>query len=151
MDLVEFKLELGKIMKPKKHRLHNVGSKYGNSIHTQIRLNCSQLNSHLYSFALSPTPNCLCQALETTKHFLLDCFLYSNERNELFTKLAGVLEKKSVDNYNRTDLIQILLYGEKPQIYEKYNHNKLIFRYVQDFLIKTHRLVYKSKNQYIPS
>ena len=151
MDLVDFKLELGEIMKPKKHRLHNVGSKYGNSIHTQIRLNCSQLNSHLYSFALSPTPNCLCQALETTKHFLLDCFLYSNERNELFTKLAGVLEKKSVDNYNRTDLIQILLYGEKPQIYEKYNHNKLIFRYVQDFLIKTHRLVYKSKNQYIPS
>ena len=48
--------------------------KFGNAIHTQIRLNCSQLNSHLYSFGLSSTPYCLCQAQKTTKHFLLECF-----------------------------------------------------------------------------
>ena len=137
-------------MKPKKHRLHNIGSKFGNSIHTQIRLNCSQLNSHLYSFGLSSTPNCLCQVQETTKHYLLDCFLYSIERNELFDKLKGVLERKHTDNYSKTELLQILLQGEKPEIYEKYSHNKLIFKYVQDFLIKTKRLVFKSRNQYIP-
>ena len=151
LGIDEFKIELAEIMKPKKNRLNNVGSKFGNSIHTQLRLNCSQLNSHLYSFGLSTTPNCLCQAQETTKHFLMDCFLFSNERNELFEKLTGVLERKNIDKYSNSELLQILLHGEKPEIYEKYNHNKLIFKYVQDYLIKTKRLVYKSKNQYVPA
>ena len=105
-------------MKPKKNRLYNIGSKFGNSIHTQLRLNCSQLNSHLYSFGLSLSPNCLCQAQETTKHFMLDCFIFSIERNELFEKLEGVLERKHTDNYSKTELLQILLQGEKPEIYE---------------------------------
>jgi hypothetical protein len=151
LSIYEFKLELAEIMKPKRNRLNNIGSKFGNSIHTQLRLNCSQLNSHLYSFGLSPTPNCLCQVQETTKHFLMECFLYSNERTELFENLKGVLERKHTDNYNKSELLQILLRGEKPEIYEKYSHNKLIFKYVQDFLIKTKRLVFKSKNQYIPT
>ena len=151
LSIGEFKIELAEVMKPKKIRLNNVGSKFGNSIHTQLRLNCSQLNSHLYSFGLSLTPNCLCQVQETTKHFLLDCFMYSNERNELFEKLTGVLERKNTDKYSKSELLHILLHGEKPEIYEKYSHNRLIFRYVQDFLFKTKRLVYKSKNQYVPS
>ena len=151
LDIQEFKQELSVLMKPRKNRLYNVGSKFGNSIHTQIRLNCSQLNSHLYSFGLSVTPNCLCQAQETTKHFLLECFLYSNERNELFEKLNGVLERRNTNKYNKSELLHILLHGEKPELYEKYSHNKLIFRYVQDFLCKTKRLVFKSKNQYIPT
>ena len=151
LSIDEFKIELAAILKPKKNRLYNIGSKFGNSIHTQLRLNCSQLNSHLYSFGLSLSPNCLCQAQETTKHFMLDCFIFSIERNELFEKLEGVLERKHTDNYSKTELLQILLQGEKPEIYEKYRHNKLIFKYVQDFLFKTKRLVYKSKNQYIPT
>ena len=81
----------------------------------------------------------------------MECFLYSNERTELFENLKGVLERKHTDNYNKSELLQILLRGEKPEIYEKYSHNKLIFKYVQDFLIKTKRLVFKSKNQYIPT
>ena len=151
LDMQEFKQELSAVMKPRKNRLYNIGSKFGNSIHTQIRLNCSQLNSHLYSFGLSVTPNCLCQAQETTKHFLMECFLYSNERNELFEKLNGVLERRNTNKYNKSELLHILLHGEKPEIYEKYSHNKLIFRYVQDFLCKTKRLVFKSKNQFIPT
>ena len=80
----------------------------------------------------------------------MECFLFSNERTELYQKLAGVLERKNTDKYSNAELLQILLHGEKPEIYEKYNHNKLIFKYVQDYLVKTKRLVYKSKNQYVP-
>ena len=150
LNLQDFKLELSSIMKPKRNRLYNIGSKFGNAIHTQIRLNCSQLNSHLYSFGLSSTPYCLCQAQETTKHFLLECFLYSNERHELFEKLKGVLERRHTDHYNKSELLLILLHGEKPDIPEKYSHNKLIFKYVQEFLIKSKKLVRCSKNQFIP-
>ena len=119
LSIDEFKIELAEIMKPKKNRLNNIGSKFGNSIHTQLRLNCSQLNSHLYSFGLSTTPNCLCQVQETTKHFLMECFLFSNERTELYQKLAGVLERKNTDKYSNAELLQILLHGEKPEIYKK--------------------------------
>ncbi len=57
---------------------------------------------------------------------MLDCFIFSIERNELFEKLEGVLERKHTDNYSKTELLQILLQGEKPEIFEKYRHNKLI-------------------------
>ena len=67
------------------------------------------------------------------------------------TPVFGWRNMWTAPNYNKSELLQILLRGEKPEIYEKYSHNKLIFKYVQDFLIKTKRLVFKSKNQYIPT
>ena len=39
---------------------------------------------------------------------MLDCFIYSIERNELFEKLEGVLERKHTGNYSKSELLQIL-------------------------------------------
>ena len=52
--------------------------------------------------------------------------------------------------YNKKELAHILLYGEYSDNPEKYEHNKILFRYVQKFLIQTKRLVYKSRLQYVP-
>ena len=148
-DLDEFKQDLIFRFKPQKYKVFNLGGKFGNSIHTQLRLSRSQLNDHLFSIRLSPSPKCLCGAIENTSHFLLDCFLYNEERLCLFNDLRGVLEKR-IDRYSRNELVQILLHGEYPSDTGKYAHNKQLFSYVQKFLVSTKRLVYKSKLQYNP-
>ena len=84
-----------------------------------------------------------------TEHYLHDCFLYDVERKVLHSELPGVLDKP-LNKYNRRELTHILLHGEKSDNPDKYQHNKLLFRYVQKFLIQTKRLVFKSKLQYIP-
>ena len=146
--MIDFKTELGWLLKPPKIRLYCIGSKFGNSIHTQLRVNKSQLNDHLFAMRLSNTPSCICsEPLETTEHFILDCFMYEVERQELFTNISGLLIKK-LDKYNRHDLVTALLFGENVHDSERYQHNKLLFKNFQNFLIKTKRLCYKSKLQH---
>ena len=48
------------------------------------------------------------------------------------------------ETYNRKSLVSVLLFGEHPNDYERYPYNKLLFRAVQSFLVKTRRLQYKS-------
>ena len=108
-DMFEFNIELGHKLKPYKNKLYSIGSKFGNSIHTQLRVGRSQLNDHLFSVWLSPSAKC--GNLETTEHFLLDCFLYEIERQLLFSQLPGVLEK-SLDKYNRKELVHVLLHSD---------------------------------------
>ena len=145
-DLDDFQQDLIFWFKPPKYKVFSLGGKFGNSIRTQLRLSRSQLKDHLFSIRLSPSPKCLCGAIESTSHFLLDCFLYNEERLCLFNDLRGVLEKR-IDRYSRNELVQILLNEEYPSDPGKYAHNKQLFRYVQKFRVSTKRLVYKSKLQ----
>ena len=69
------------------------------------------------------------------------------ERQELFTNISGLLIKK-LDKYNRHDLVTALLFGENVHDSDRYQHNKLLFKNFQNFLIKTKRLCYKSKLQH---
>jgi len=147
--MFEFKIELGWLLKPPKTRLYSIGSKFGNSIHTQLRMGRSQLNDHLFSMRLTNSTGCLCrEPVESTEHFLLDCFLYDAERQELFNSISGGTLLKKIDKYNRHDLVNALLFGEMIHDSDRYEHNKLLFKNVQSFLIKTKRLCYKSKLQY---
>ena len=66
----------------------------------------------------------------------------------IFEERIGTRNNPS--KYSKKELTQILLYGEKPDNPEKYQHNQLLFRYVQKYLIQTKRLVFKSKLQYTP-
>ena len=120
--------------------------KYPNTLHAQLRLRRSYLNCHLYPIGLSITPACKCGQLETVKHFLIDCKLYELAREQLFVKLGGLLEKK-VSSYTKTNLCDILLYGEKPHVPDKYQHNKFISFAVQRFLCRTKRLYFIEENK----
>ena len=56
-----------------------------NIIHAQLRLNCSNLNSHLVSLHVKDDPSCICgHNVENAYHYLLSCPLYVNERQKLF-------------------------------------------------------------------
>ena len=146
LDHIEFKSRLKEIFKPPKFKHFNCGYKYPNTLHAQLRLRRSYLNCHLYPIGLSITPACKCGQLETVKHFLIDCKLYELAREQLFEKLGGLLEKR-VSSYTKTNLCDILLYGEKPHIPDKYQHNKLISYAVQRFLCRTKRLYFIEENK----
>ena len=146
-DIPEFKEGLALILKPKKCKLYNLGSKYANSIHTQLRIGRSQLNEHLFAIGRSSTQGCLCNCpTESVEHILLDCFMYNSERDALFTYIKNTRNILSADfeTYNRKSLVSVLLYGEHPFDYHRFPYNKLLFRAVQNFLVKTRRLKYKS-------
>ena len=51
------------------------------------------------------------------------------------------------DNYSKSNLCDILLFGEKPHLSEKYQHNKLISYAVQTFLCRTKRLYFDEENK----
>ena len=147
LDHSEFKIKLKEIYKPQKFRHFNCGYKYPNTLHAQLRLKRSYLNCHLHPIGLSITPACKCgQPLESVKHFLIDCKLYKQAREQLFTKLDGLLEMK-VSKYTKSNLCDILLFGEKPHLSEKYQHNKLISYAVQTFLCRTKRLYFDEENK----
>ena len=80
------------------------------------------------------------------KHFLIECNLYVHAREQMFAKLDGLLEKR-VSKYSKANLSHILLFGEKPHLSEKYQHNKYIFLAVQSFLCQTKRLVFDESNK----
>ena len=66
---------------------HSSGTRLGNIIHTQLRLNMSPLNAHLFSIShpSAPSPACACgYQSENTKHLILHCPLYARQRDELF-------------------------------------------------------------------
>ena len=138
LSLTDFKSKLKELMKPMKFKHFNVGHKLNNQLHAQLRLGRSKLNSHLHQIGLSITPACKCGQLETVKHFLLDCKLHDVARLQLYEKLGGLLENR-VSTYSKSKLCEILLYGEKPEMLEKYTHNKFIFLSVQKFIYTVHR------------
>ena len=147
LDHLEFKLKLKEIYKPPKFKHFNCGYKYPNTLHAQLRLKRSYLNCHLHPIGLSISPACKCgQPIESVKHFFLDCKLYDDARVQLFTKLDGLLEKR-VSSYTKNNLCEILLSGEKPQIPDKYQHNKFIFFAVQRYICKTKRLYFIQENK----
>ena len=139
LDHTDFKAKLKEMLKPPKFKHFNSGFKFPNSLHTQLRLKRSNLNSDLYSIGLSINPACLCGQPETVKHFLLDCKLYEQARVQLFVKLEGLLEMR-VSKYTKSNLCNILLYGEKPHLQDKFQYNKLIFFSVQRYICRTKRL-----------
>ena len=81
---LDFKEQLKAKYKKKKVKHYSRGiSKYSNSLHTQLRVGQSYLNSHGFKINLREDDLCLCHRSETVSHFLLECFLYQEERDEL--------------------------------------------------------------------
>ena len=69
-----------------------LGSKFGNILHTRLRVETSCLNAHRYRILLTETPFCSCgYRSEDTIHFTLSCPLYAAPRTHLFQSLNTIL------------------------------------------------------------
>ena len=94
--------------------------------HTRIRTNCSSLNQHLFSKHIVLDPHCVCGEVEDSRHFLLECNLYQNIRNDMLAAVSRIC----------LPTLNSLLYGSTAV---SVNDNIMIFKAVQTFILKSKR------------
>ena len=106
-----------------------IGERTTNMWHARMRMKCSPLNDDLHSHIhVVDTPGCSCgYRRETSKHFLLDCPLYTDERDAMLSELALLGFKPLVKN---------LLFGDTTYSVET---NCKAFTIIQNYLKSTKR------------
>ena len=86
------------------------------------------MNAHLYLRSLRDDDRCQCGQAETVKHFLLECPVYENQREEMRIELETV----GLQRPDTTDL----LYGTN---FLTKAANEEIFYIVQNYIRRTKR------------
>ena len=138
LSLPDFKSKLKSDLKPDRIKHYLKGSKVCNILLTRIRLDRSELNLHKFVIGQSDTPQCLCHAKqESSSHFMIDCFLYSVERQVLFGQVEQYVP--NFKNFGKKKQYEILIFGLKPENPEYFYTNKIITIAVQNFIFKTKR------------
>ena len=95
--------------------------------HTRLRLEASQLNSHLFKIGIKDTPKCSCGSPnEDAWHFFFTCPSYAAPRSKLHTTISRVAPFT----------IQTVLYGFSKGSLEQ---NIIIFSAAQAFISETGR------------
>ena len=103
-----------------------LGDRKSQTIHSNMRLNASNLNQDLVHRHLSQDSSCDCGALnETAEHYLLECPRYSTARKETINKLPYYLKN-----------INTLLHGNE---HLPIQSNELVFSTVLNFISQTDR------------
>ena len=137
-ELRDFKPTLKDNLKPTKYRHYSYGSRLGNKLLTRLRLGRSYLNSHGYTIGKVTSPACLCHFRnETVKHYMLECFLYTIERQSLFDEVEQhVAGFASLSQDNK---LNTLLFGFPDN--EKFPTNIKVMAIVQNYIIQTKRFL----------
>ena len=112
-------------------------SKYANALHTQLRVGQSYLNSHGFKINLKEDDLCLCYRSETTSHFLLECFLYQEERESLFTNISKYLPR--FHTFSKSKKLDVILSGFNLSNVEPDQRNISVAFAVQNYILKTKR------------
>ena len=138
LTVPDFKMKLKEKLKPKKFKQYSKGSKIGNTLLARIRLQRSDLNLHKFSIGQSESPECICHLkYESSEHYLIDCFLYSCERQILFNQVEHFIP--NFINFSKSKKYEILLNGLKSDNPEFNSTNTSILIAVQNFILKTKR------------
>ena len=138
MTLPDFKEQVKKELKPSKIKHFSKGSKIGNTLLTRIRLDRSYLNLHTFSIGLSESSECLCHAKnESSLHYLIECFLYTGERQTLFNLVEHYIP--NFNQLNRTKKYEVLVNGIHTDNLEYNSTNTTISIAVQNFILRTKR------------
>ena len=70
------------------HQFPSTKDRLNDIILTRIRQNCSNLNTDLFRVNISANSNCRCGAVnENAHHYFLECMLYVEQRNRLFSSI----------------------------------------------------------------
>ena len=104
------------------------GDRNASILHARLRMLCSPLNDHLFSYIHVDSPSCVCgHPRENNKHFLLECPLYLNSRNLMIAELEAI---------NFTPNAKHLLYGDETSSEDS---NIKAFKIIQDYILETKR------------
>ena len=135
-DIIDFKSRLKKRLKPTRHKFYSYGPKLSNKLLTRLRVGRSWLNASRYAVGKHDSPACLChERQETTRHYLITCFLYTVERQNLFNQVKELVP--DFCNLTQAAKESILLNGLPEE--KHYSLNVQILKYTQQFIIKTGR------------
>ena len=74
---------------------------------------------------------------ESSLHYLVDCFIYSNERQTLFSRVEQFIP--NFKTFAKHKKYEILVYGIQPENPEYIYTNRNITIAVQNFILKTKR------------
>ena len=136
-DLNFFKEKLKQKLKPKRHKHFSRGPRRGNALVTQLRVGRSFLNGHGFSIGLQDSPACLCDRNETVDHYLLNCFLYTEERRLLFDTVEQLIPK--FNKLTAKKKIDILLFGINLDKEEIDSRNVKLTLAVQKYILDSKR------------
>ena len=137
-DHTEFKLSTKQEIKPPRYKHFSRGSKLGNTLLTKIRVGRSSLNQHKFTIGLSDSPECLCHfKTESPEHFFLDCFLYSPERQNLFSLIEHYVP--NFKRLNKKQKLDLILKGVNIDDPELFQTNVTLTLAVQNFILLTKR------------
>ena len=138
LPLYDFKVNLKDELKPRKYRHFGKGSKIGNRLLTRIRLEISDLNSHKFAIGQSEYSECLCHSkYETSQHYLIDCFLFSCERQTLFDQVEHFIP--NFKNFSKSLKYKILVMGINTDDPDFNRTNTSISIAVQNYILKSKR------------
>lgn len=138
VDIELFKEELREYIVPKRYKFLARGSKLGCKLLTQIRVGRSYLNSHSYSVGKSLSPQCSCNfPTESTSHYILECFLYNEERRSLFSTYEQFIPKFL--SFPKKKQLQTILYGYDIDNTDIFSTNVSLQIATQKFILKTKR------------
>ena len=106
-----FTKKIREMMGPPKPPYYNmIGTKEGNILHTRLRNEMTQLNSHLFKIQKTSSPKCDCgYKNETPAHFVLACPKYDEQRTDLFN-ISRIL-RHPFTNRTQSYQFQILTRG----------------------------------------
>ena len=127
-------------IKPKRFKHFSAGSKLGNTLLTQIRLGRSNLNQHRFTIGLADSPECQCYfKSESPEHYFLQCFLYSPERQILYTLIEHYVPNFST--FNNRQKIDLILNGINADDPVFLYLNKTLTIAVQNYIFATKRFI----------
>ena len=119
------------------------GKKQNNTLLTKIRIGHSDLKQHRYTIGLSDSPQCLCHHREESPlHYFIDCFLYSPERQTLFSRIEHYIP--NFPNFTKQRKLEILLRGIHIDNPDFLSLNTTLTILVQNFIILTKRFSWTS-------
>ena len=95
---------------PDPSKFYAVGTKKGNILHARLRMDMTELNSHLFTIQKTSSPVCRCgHHLENIYHFVFSCPNYVQQRTLLYSKVSSIIT--NFTSKPAAAKLQILLHG----------------------------------------
>ena len=112
----------------------------GNSLLARFRTGRTSLNLHRFTIGQEDDPSCMCHAKEESSiHFMMDCFLYTAERQTLFDLVEHYIPK--FPTLSKKTKYELIIFGLRNHDPEFVDLNRKISIAVQNYIIQTKRFM----------
>ena len=133
--LSAFKYRLN-IDKPSPNKLYLFGDRKTQIIHARLRNKCSRLNEPLYLKNIVQSPFCICDSVESTYHYFIECLFYRELRTSLNEDIISSVTRVT---------LHVILYGDEDL---NQSDNEKIFAAIHTYISRSRRFTYRRFTSY---